>query len=179
MQKSGFKGIFKDAITKIKECHLTARRFESKDCNMLEDEIDFENERLGEPIEVPQTKMRSAIIQNEKKITPYQMKDDVPIKKIRIIKNNIDNSSKLVRNIGDKKILLKRRLSPSIKKINPISHPNLNRSDNFTWKHDLFSDIPTNNYKVFIRNLSNMATQNELNEIFSEYGIISGINVLV
>jgi len=178
MQKSGFKGIFKNAITKIKECHLTARRLDSKDVNMLDDEIDFENEKLGETVEVPQTKMRSAIIQNEKKITPYQMKNEVSYKRIKIIKNDNDNSSKIItKNIGEKKILLKRKLSPLIRKINPITNQNLNKSDNFTWKHDLFTDIPTSNYKLFIRNLSNMVTQNDLHQILSEYGIISGINV--
>ncbi len=178
MQKSGFKGIFKNAITKIKECHLTARRLDSKDVNMLDDEIDFENEKLGETVEVPQTKMRSAIIQNEKKITPYQMKNEVSYKRIKIIKNDNVNSSKIItKNIGEKKILLKRKLSPLIRKINPITNQNLNKSDNFTWKHDLFTDIPTSNYKLFIRNLSNMVTQNDLHQILSEYGIISGINV--
>ena len=34
------------------------------------------------------------------------------------------------------------------------------------------------NYKVFIRNLSNSVVKSELYEIFSQYGVISGINVL-
>ena len=174
MQKGGVKGIFKNAITKVKECHLT--RFQNNYNNILDDEIDFDNEKLGDSkLEIQQTKMRSAIIQNEKKITPYQSNSlkDNKLGKINIVKNK-----KLVTKIiGEKKIILKRGSSSVNKKVVPNSHKILNKSDNFTWKHDLFDDLPNKNYKVFIRNLPNSVAQSELNDIFSEYGNISGINV--
>ena len=170
MQKGGFKGIFKNAITKVKECHLTS----IKDSNdIMDDEIDFENQKLGESqYEPPNSKMRSAIISNEKKNTPYQMSSnsESKVKHLIVVKNN----KKTVKTIGNKKILLKRQSSPS--NILP-NNKFLNKSDNFTWKHDLFNDIPKINYKVFIRNLSLSVTQEKLRDIFSEYGIISGINV--
>ena len=174
MQKGGFKGIFKNAITNVKECHLSSR----KDNISLDEEIDFDNVKLGDSkYDAPHTKMRSAIILNEKKITPYQMHSNID-KKIKHL-NVVKHIKKIVtKSIGDKKILLKRHTTLSPKRI--LSNSNIiNKSDNFTWKHDLFSEIPKKNYKVFIRNLSISVTQEKLNDIFSEYGVISGINVIL
>ena len=178
MQKGGFKGIFKNAITKLKECHLTSNRSIAKDIMTLEDEIDFDNQTLGESkIPIIHTKMRSAIIQNEKKITPYQLKSNLDNNEsnLKIIKNNFKFITKI---IGEKKIILKRSVSSISKKIIPNNHNIINKSDDFTWKHDLCSDMINKNYKVFIRNLSNSVVKSELYEIFSQYGVISGINVL-
>lgn len=169
-------GLFKNAISKVKECHLPGKRIRRES---MDEEIDFENEVLGESRkEQLQPKMRSAIIQNEKRITPYQSNPQEPIyKKLQVIKNPIRIETK---QFGDKKLIIKRGVSTTAsKKIIPQSNVQsvLNKSDNLTWKHDLFTDVQQGYFKLFVRNLPLSVSQEELNEIFSEYGPVSGLNV--
>jgi RNA recognition motif-containing protein len=154
MQTNNGKNIFSNALKDIKKSKTqgnTKPRPVTK-TQQDEDMIDFDEEMktLGEDIHTENfsNKIKSAVIKTSNTPFPVSSVGSDKTAPIKIIKTD-----------GNIKIIISNKGKHNVQKADQ-------------WKHDLFNEMPSKSYIVFIRNLSHLMTETKLKEIYSQYGNI-------
>lgn len=171
------KNIFSNALKDIQRNNTesnTNLKYKVKGMySEIDDVIDFdrESDRLGESVD-PSSRMRSAVIPVMTKPYPVSSHRNIPLSNIR--HSNVNKKIKIIKKTGGNgKIVL----------ISTNKHDNnnikvkTNLDDN--WKHDLYTEASNFKHIAFIRNLPRIMTEKLLRQIYSEYGNITGVNVIL
>lgn len=152
-----------------------------------DDEIDFEKESrtLGKSREREHKSVRSVVIKGALSSNPYPESRPKIIKLAELKANPLKVLTKT--DINGKMILRTKEIASedykpgkgALKLSNTKLSTKKALAESDSWKHDLYNEIPRHNFLVFIRNMPRVLTESRINDIFSEYGTILGVNVRI